>query len=236
MQSTNEREAAGQAHDPVCGMVVDGQTAKHRTEYEGATQYFCCARCREKFLADPAQYSTPRAKPTPSTPGMGGMSGASSTSGPPIAPSASGTEYTCPMHPEIRRTAPGSCPICGMALEPVTPTAASEPNPELRDMTRRFWVGVVLAAPMLVLEMGGHLGLSSLHRHVSPAQSMWAQLIIGTPIVFWCGWPFFERAWHSVLNRALNMFSLIGLGVGAAYLCSLAATFAPGWFPAGLRQ
>ncbi len=207
-------ETPGRAHDPVCGMAVDTQAAKYRTEYDGTTQYFCCARCQEKFIANPTQYLTPRAH---------------------SAPSASGIEYTCPIHPVIRRSGPGSCPLCGMALEPVTPTAINAPNPELRDMTRRFWVGVVLAAPMLVLEMGGHLGVSGLHRHVSPAQSMWAQFILGTPIVFWCGWPFFERAWHSILNRSLNMFSLIGLGVGAAYLYSLAATFAPGWFPAGLR-
>ncbi len=152
----------------------------------------------------------------------------------PIAGSQ-GTIYTCPMHPQIRQNVPGNCPICGMALEPVGPSEASGPSPELRDMTRRFWISAVLALPMLVLEMGGHLGLN-LHRHVSAGLSMWIQFALGTPVVLWAGWPFFERAWASVVNRSLNMFSLIGLGVGAAYLYSLAATFAPGLFPSGLRQ
>ncbi|HEX4152269.1 MAG TPA: copper-translocating P-type ATPase [Steroidobacteraceae bacterium] len=131
------------------------------------------------------------------------------------------------MHPEVRRNAPGACPICGMALEPVNATDVSGPNPELIDMTRRFWIGAVLAAPMLLLEMGAL---------VSPHASIWIQLVLGTPVVLWAGWPFFERAWQSVMNRSLNMFSLIGLGVGAAYTYSLAATFAPQWFPAALRQ
>ncbi len=150
--------------------------------------------------------------------------------------SESGTVYTCPMHPQIRRDAPGSCPICGMALEPVEASATSGPNPELRDMTRRFWVGAALATPVAVLEMSGHFKALNLHHYVSPRSSMWIEFALGTPVVLWAGWPFFERAWASVLNRSLNMFSLIGLGVGAAYLYSLAATFVPALFPAGLRQ
>ncbi len=147
-----------------------------------------------------------------------------------------GAVYTCPMHPQIRRNTAGSCPICGMALELAGVPVADDHNPELRDMTRRFVIGVVLAVPILVLEMGGHLGVLNLHHYVSASLSMWAQFFLATPVVLWCGWPFFQRAWASVVNRSLNMFSLIALGVGAAYLYSLAATFMPGLFPAGLRH
>ncbi len=140
------------------------------------------------------------------------------------------------MHPEIRRTEPGSCPICGMALEPVGTGEETGPSPELIDMTRRFWIGAVLAVPLVVLEMGAHLPGLNLHSYVSPQVSVWIQLVLGTPVVLWAGWPFFERGWASIRNRSLNMFSLIALGVGVAYLYSLAATFAPGLFPQGLRQ
>jgi P-type Cu+ transporter len=144
--------------------------------------------------------------------------------------------YTCPMHPQIRRNAPGSCPICGMALEPVGIPEAEGTNPELKDMTRRFVIGAVLAIPIFVLEMGGRLGLLDVEHFVSMAASLWIQFALATPIVLWCAWPFFQRAWASVLNRSPNMFTLIALGVGAAYAYSLTATFAPGIFPAGLRQ
>src|SRR6516225_6377663 len=147
-----------------------------------------------------------------------------------------GTIYTCPMHPQIRRNAPGNCPICGMALEPVSAAAETGPSPELIDMTRRFWVGTALAVPAVILEMGAHLPSLNLHHYVSPQISIWLQFLFATPVVLWAGWPFFVRGWASVRNRSLNMFSLIGLGVGAAYLYSLAATFAPGLFPEGLRQ
>jgi Cu+-exporting ATPase len=153
----------------------------------------------------------------------------------PSAQSAHGTIYTCPMHPQIRRNEPGSCPICGMALEPEGIPEAEGANPELKDMTRRFLLGAILATPIFVLEMGGHLPLN-LDHFVSMAASRWIQFALATPIVLWCAWPFFQRAWASILNRAPNMFTLIGLGVGASYLYSLAATFAPGLFPAGLRQ
>ena len=214
----SEHATGRKIRDPVCGMVVDPNTAKHQAEYAGATQFFCSARCQTKFLANPSQYLKPEVKALPSE------------------ASAPGTVYTCPMHPQIRRNEPGNCPICGMTLEPVGASETSGPTPELRDMTRRFWIGTVLAAPMLVLEMGAHLHALNLYSYVSPATSMWIQFALGTPVVLWCGWPFFERAWSSVLNRSLNMFSLIGMGVGAAYLYSLAATFAPGQFPSGLRQ
>jgi Cu+-exporting ATPase len=150
------------------------------------------------------------------------------------APPQQGTIYTCPMHPQIRRNAPGNCPICGMALEPVR--GETGPSPELLDMTRRFWIGVALAVPTVVLEMGGHFPGLNLHHYVSPQISIWLQFLLATPVVLWAGWPFFVRGWASVRNRSLNMFSLIALGVGAAFLYSLAATFAPGLFPDSLRQ
>jgi P-type Cu+ transporter len=146
-----------------------------------------------------------------------------------------GVIYTCPMHPQIRQPRPGHCPICGMALEPVTATAEAGPNAELKDMSRRLWIGLVLTLPAFVLEMGGHVPALGLHKHVPPIVSTWIQLVLSTPVVLWAGWPFFERGWMSVVNRSLNMFSLIALGTGAAYLYSLFAALAPGLFPAGFR-
>ena len=154
----------------------------------------------------------------------------------PSTASVQDTIYTCPMHPQIRRNEPGNCPICGMTLEPEGVPDAEGTSPELKDMTRRLVIGAVLAVPVLVLEMGGHLGLLKMDRYVSMAASMWIQFALATPIVLWCAWPFFQRAWASVLNRSPNMFTLIALGIGAAYVYSLAATFVPGAFPAGLRQ
>jgi P-type Cu+ transporter len=148
----------------------------------------------------------------------------------------SGTIYTCPMHPQIRREAPGFCPICGMALEPVRPSTEEGGSPELRDMTRRFWIGTALSAPLLFWEMSAHVPGLGLHHLVSPQLVVWLEFALGTPVVLWAGWPFFERAWASVRNRSLNMFSLIALGTGAAYLYSLVATIAPGAFPASLRS
>src|SRR5215472_3343781 len=145
-----------------------------------------------------------------------------------------GTIYTCPMHPQIRRNAPGNCPICGMALEPVH--GETGPSPELVDMTRRFWIGAALAVPTVILEMGAHFPGLNLHHYVSPQVSIWLQFLLATPVVLWAGWPFFVRGWASVRNHSLNMFSLIALGVGAAFLYSLAATFAPGLFPVSLRR
>jgi Cu+-exporting ATPase len=206
------------ARDPVCGMVVDSTIAKYRTEFAGTTTCFCSERCKAKFLANPQQYLKPGVKDAPKTPG------------------APGVIYTCPMHAQIRRNEPGNCPICGMALEPLNAAQSDGTSPELRDMTRRFVIGAVLATPVLVLEMGAHFPGLNLHHYVSPTRSMWIQFALATPVVLWAGWPFFERAWESVLNRSLNMFSLIGLGVGAAYVYSLAATFAPALFPQSLRQ
>ncbi len=205
--------APSEARDPVCGMTVDPATAQHAAQHGGQTYYFCCGGCRTKFLANPARYLQP--------------AGASARAAP--APAPAGSIYTCPMHPQIRRGAPGSCPLCGMALEAEGIPEAEGANPELADMTRRFVIGAVLAAPILVLDMGGHLG-------VSMAASQWIQCLLSTPIVLWCAWPFFQRAWASIMNRSPNMFTLIALGVGAAYGYSLAATLVPGLFPAALRR
>jgi len=153
----------------------------------------------------------------------------------PVTPKK-GVIYTCPMHPQIRQPQPGSCPICGMALEPIGAAEETGPSPEMIDMTRRFWIGAALAAPTVILEMGGHFPGLNFHNYISPQISIWLQFLLATPVVLWAGWPFFARGWASVRNRSLNMFSLIALGVGAAYLYSLAATFAPGLFPVSLRQ
>jgi Cu+-exporting ATPase len=206
------------ATDPVCGMKVDPATAKHRHEHAGHPVYFCSARCREKFIADPEAYTQPAtaaARPQP--------------------PAPKGTIFTCPMHPEIRQEGPGSCPICGMALEPLTVTAEALPNHELMEMTRRFWIGAALTLPVVVLEMGGHIPALGLHGIIGPRLSTWVQFLLATPVVLWAGAPFFQRGWASVVTRNLNMFSLIALGSGAAYLYSLVATFVPAIFPAGFR-
>jgi Cu+-exporting ATPase len=204
------------ATDPVCGMKVDPAKTPHRHTHEGQAHFFCSAGCRSKFIADPAKYlHKDAAAAAPATP--------------------PGTIYTCPMHPQIRQVGPGSCPICGMALEPVSVTAEAAPNEELIDMTRRFWIGAVLAVPLVILEMGAHFPGLNLHHYISPQISVWVQFLLATPVVLWAGWPFFVRGWASVRNRSLNMFSLIALGVGAAYGYSLAATFAPGLFPESLR-
>ena len=200
------------ARDPVCGMTVDPHTAKHRADYRGHTYYFCSAGCRTKFIADPQKYLTERAP----------------------APVAEGTIYTCPMHPQIRQTGPGSCPICGMALEPEIAGTEVGPNPELIDMTRRFWAGLVLTLPVLSLEMGGHL--TNLHMLLGKNASNWIQFAFGTPVVLWAGWPFFVRGWQSLVTRNLNMFTLIAMGTGVAWLYSLVAVFFPELFPATFRD
>jgi Cu+-exporting ATPase len=201
------------AIDPVCGMTVDPHTTPHRHTHHGQTYYFCCAGCRTKFAADPAKYLRPSAEPS--------------------APAPEGAIFTCPMHPEIRQAGSGACPICGMALEPEMPTAESGPNAELLDMARRFWIGLVLTVPVVVLDMGGHL--FGLHRFVSPALSNVLQLVFATPVVLWAGWPFFVRGWQSLMSRNLNMFTLIALGTGVAWTYSVVATLAPGLFPPAFR-
>ncbi|WP_424138105.1 heavy metal translocating P-type ATPase [Roseomonas chloroacetimidivorans] len=206
----------GRVTDPVCGMKVDPATSKHRLEHGGTTFHFCSAGCRTKFEADPDKYLKPEKAAAPTAVPKGAI-------------------YTCPMHPEIRQQGPGNCPICGMALEPLEVTAEAAPNHELADMTRRFWIGLALTIPIVILEMGAHIPGLGLHQLVSPRTSVWIQFLLGTPVVLWAGWPFFVRGWQSVVNRSLNMFTLIALGTGAAYLYSLVATFAPGAFPEGFR-
>ncbi len=221
------------ARDPVCGMTVDPATARFRAEHRGETFYFCSAGCEAKFRADPERYAGPHAAaahehhpaahPPPPAP-------------PPAA--AVGTEWTCPMHPEVVRAAPGFCPICGMGLEPrvATGAAGEEENPELRDMTRRFWVSAALTLPLVVLAMGMMLPGDPFARLLPHRALGWLELLLATPVVLWGGWPFFVRGWYSLVHRALNMFTLIALGVGVAYLYSLAARLAPGLFPAAFRD
>jgi Cu+-exporting ATPase len=152
------------------------------------------------------------------------------------SPAANSAICTCPMHSQIRQAGPGSCPICGMTLEPVKATVEVGENHELKDMSRRFWVGLVLTVPVFVLEMDGHIPALGLDKLVPPQVSTWVQFGLSTPVVLWAGWPFVQRAWASLVHRSLNMFSLVALGTGAAYLYSLFATFAPGLFPAGFRS
>lgn len=198
--------------DPVCGMKVDPHTAKHRADYRGHTYYFCSAGCRTKFVGDPQKYLGKRER----------------------EPVAEGTIYTCPMHPEIRQVGPGSCPICGMALEPEIAASESGPNPELVDMTRRFWIGLILSLPVLALEMGGHL--TNLHMLLGKTLSNWIQFALATPVVLWAGWPFFLRAWQSVVTRNLNMFTLIAMGTGVAWIYSVVGVLAPQLFPPAFRD
>jgi Cu+-exporting ATPase len=198
--------------DPVCGMSVDPTTSRHRFDYHGETYHFCSAGCRTKFSADPQTYLD-KTEPKAAVP--------------------EGTIYTCPMHPQIRQVGPGNCPICGMALEPEVASLDAPPNPELADMTRRFWVGLALALPAVVLEMGGHLAAG--HGLIDQTLSNWIQLVFATPVVVWAGWPFFVRGWQSLLTRNLNMFTLIAMGTGVAYGYSLVGTIAPNVFPATFR-
>jgi Cu+-exporting ATPase len=202
------------AIDPVCGMKVAVAGAKNTAIHDGRTYYFCSPRCLAKFTAQPDSYLKP-AEPAPA------------------APVAAGTVYTCPMHPQIRQVGPGSCPICGMALEPEVASADSGPNHELIDMTRRFWIGLVLAVPVMALEMGGHL--TNLHMLLGPTLSNWLQFALATPVVLWAGWPFFVRGWQSLKTRNLNMFTLIAMGTGVAWLYSVVAVAVPGLFPETFR-
>ena len=199
--------------DPVCGMIVDPIVTTHHARHDGKDYHFCSAGCRTKFRANPERYlrEQPQAE----------------------SEATQGAIWTCLMHPEIRRPGPGTCPICGMALEPEEPSLDEAPNPELVDFTRRFWVSAVLAVPLLIVTMVAEiLGISI----VSPAASPWVQLALTAPIVLWAGKPFFERGWTSIRTRHLNMFTLIAIGVGAAFLYSLVATFAPGLFPPTFRM
>ena len=241
------------AIDPVCHMRVDPESAAGSFEFEGQTYYFCAKHCLHKFTQNPKQFLQPAPTPigiqpvsitrakdkTPFTcpmhpevesPGPGSCPKCGMALEPAIYTPQSQTKYTCPMHPEIVSDQPGSCPICGMALEPTKVALTDEENPELVDMRRRFWVSVTLAVPVFLLGMSDLLPGISLPRGLS-----WIQLILTSPVVLWCGWPFFVRAWQSIVNRYLNMFTLIGLGVGVAYVFSVVATIAPGIFPQSFR-
>ena len=260
----------GEAHvspqpvrDPVCGMSVNPSRAAGSSTLEGKEYFFCSKGCQQKFDADPSKYVDgadnfaapapvkPAAPPTIQTdeytcpmhpevrqsgPGSCPKCGmALEPAGVPVQTTK--TEWTCPMHPEIVRDVAGSCPICGMALEPRTVTAEEKENPELRDMTRRLWVSVIFTAPLLVFVMGRHIpGFSFAERVMMSSFGPWLELILATPVVLWCAWPFFVRAWYSVVHRSLNMFTLIGLGVAVSYVYSVMATLVPGIFPASLRE
>ncbi|MBT5667202.1 MAG: heavy metal translocating P-type ATPase [Rhodospirillaceae bacterium] len=204
--------------DPVCGMNVPLNAGKPEFEHEGETYHFCSQGCHDKFAADPGHFISGTHKKQ-------------------SAPPAQGAKYTCPMHPEIVRDAPGDCPKCGMALEPMGVPAADEgPNPELIDFKRRFWVGAVLTIPLLVLTMGPFVGLGFVREILGERVTLWIELFLGTPVILWVGWPFFVRGVNSVINRSLNMFTLISMGVGSAFLFSVVAVLTPGIFPDGFRD
>jgi len=214
-ETLHSSEHTGHAHatarDPVCGMTVDRQRTAHRHSVGTDTYYFCSAGCRTKFAGDPEKYLNPV----------------------PPAPPPAGVIYTCPMHPEVRQAGPGSCPICGMALEPLLPTADAGPDPELTDMTRRFWIGLALTVPLFLLDMTGHV--FDLHHIVGHASANFIEWALAAPVVLWAGAPFFVRGWQSVVTRNLNMFTLIALGTSVAFLYSAVATLAPGLFPPAFR-
>ncbi len=236
--------------DPVCGMTVDPDHAAGSSTYRGQTIYFCGLHCKKKFDANPAAYGGD-AQPAvaaaadnyvcPMDPEVRqDHPGACPKCGMALEPEmvsapAAKVEWTCPMHPEVVRDAPGSCPICGMALEPRT-VQIEEDNPELRDMSRRFWISVALTAPLVAFAMLRHLPGGGMFPHALMPWASWIELTLAAPVVLWCGWPFFERAWSSLVSRHLNMFTLIGLGVTVAFLYSLFATLLPNLFPSGLRD
>ena len=208
------REAGpAEVKDPVCGMTVDPAKTPHHAMHAGHEWYFCSDKCRVKFMADPEHYLKPAV----------------------TIDAPEGTIWTCPMHPEVRQDHPGACPICGMALEPETVSLDRGPSPELADMTRRFWIGLVLALPVFLLEMGGHL-FPAIHHLVPMRVSTWVQLVLATPVVLWAGWPFFERGWASLKSRHLNMFTLIAMGTGVAWAYSMVAALAPSLFPPAFRN
>jgi Cu+-exporting ATPase len=213
---------AAEEIDPVCGMTVDPHDAAGSAEYRGRTYYFCNPSCLERFKESPETFVTAAGDRRPPSEEE--------------AAAAPGTEYTCPMHPEIVRDRPGACPICGMALEPRVAALEDGPNPELIDMTRRFWLSLALGAPVFVLAMSDMFVSGGAMRLVGMSAVNWIGLAFSTPVVWWAGWPFFERAWASIVNRSPNMFTLIGMGVGSAYAYSALGTIAPGIFPDGFRM
>ena len=208
-------EANAAAKDPVCGMPVDPSTAEHQHAHDGTTYYFCSEQCLTKFQSEPEAYLREQAPTSP----------------PPVD-----ATYTCPMHPKVVQEGPGDCPVCGMALEPMTISLEERPNQELIDMTRRFWVSAALAAPLFVIAMAEHIPGLRLESLLPPEISVWVQFALATPIVLWAGWPFFKRGWASIVSGNLNMFTLIAIGVGTAYLYSVFASLVPDAFPAAFRD
>ena len=208
--------APTEVHDPVCGMTIAPDDAVGHVEHGGQTYYFCSDDCLQRFRANPSSFVGEKSAPQP-------------------AASRESREWTCPMHPEIVRTEPGSCPICGMALEPRMVTL-DEGNPELVDMTRRFWVSAALTVPSVILAMGEYIPGHPFEAFIAASAMSWVQLALTTPVVLWGGWPFFVRGWQSLVNRSLNMFTLIALGVGVAYIYSVVATAFPALFPASFRM
>jgi Cu+-exporting ATPase len=242
------------SRDPVCGMMVNPATAAGSAVHAGRTYHFCCKHCLERFQADPERYiGEPRVPQPVAIPPAGVVyicpmdpevrqdhPGACPKCGMALEPEmpqapATQVEYTCPMHPEVVSGHPGSCPKCGMALEPRTIAAEDVPNPDLVDMGRRFWAAAALSLPVFVLAMADMFPGRPLHDLLNMGMLNWVQLVLATPVVLWAGWPFFARAWQSVVHRSPNMFTLIALGVGAAYLYSVVATALPRAFPEGFR-
>ena len=206
------------AVDPVCGMDVD-KAGKPSYTHHLTLFHFCSEGCREKFAADPERYTLDEENERV------------------MEQSAPGTLLTCPMHPEIEQVGPGSCPICGMALEPMIPSMTGNgPNPELVDFKRRFWVGMILTVPLLLLTMGPMVGLGTVREIFGERATLWIEFALGTPVILWAGWPFLLRGWRSVVSRNLNMFTLISMGVGSAYLFSVVAVLSPGLFPESFRS
>jgi len=205
-----------EVHDPVCGMTVDPTTTAHKSSHEDQDYFFCSGHCKTKFDADPEAYKDGAPEPEPMP---------------------EGTLYTCPMHPEIVQEGPGSCPKCGMALEPMgIPSADAGPDPEFIDFRRRFWIGTLLTVPLFILAMAPFFGLGAIREAIGERTAAWTEFFLATPVVLWSGWPFFERGVQSIINKSLNMFTLIATGTGAAYAFSTVAVFAPGIFPAGFRS
>src|SRR5512139_3257345 len=245
-------KGAAMAIDPVCGMTVDETAAAGSAEYQGERYYFCSTHCLHTFQAAPGDYVRPPAEqraqsaiytcpmhpeirqPGPGTCPKCGM--ALEPLLPPPAPAGSTTEYVCPMHPEIVRSEPGNCPICGMALEPRIASPAEEANPELADMSRRFWFSTALALPVFLIAMGADLAPGFTGRFLPHASIQWVEFLLASPAVLWGGWPLFQRGWASLVNRSLNMFTLIALGVGVAWAYSVVALLVPGIFPPALRM
>ena len=249
--------------DPVCGMTVDPEASAGSHVHLGKTYYFCHVHCLDKFRANPEDILSRAAAPMMVQPigisRVGRKDSAKSAFTCPMHPEIQAnipgacpkcgmalepltfsapqtkTEYTCPMHPEIVRETPGSCPICGMALEPRTVTSVDDENPELRDMRRRFWISVALSLPVFLIGMSDLIPGQPLQNMISPNSLTWIQLVLASPVVLWCGWPFYVRAWQSLVNRSLNMFTLIGLGISVAYVYSLVATLLPDAFPHSFR-